>query len=167
MTTIIHETASTAHPHEAAMADLMADTYVHAGRPPVDTLGEGQRQLPRWCPRWCEEDHRQLVVDGASVFEASEHRRYVLEMHSSTLHNPVDGRVERIGTGEVDVFVRQEPHPYLQDCGNGSPLVEVVVCPGGELSRRASAAAVPLTAGEARSLAAALVVAADFADGLR
>jgi hypothetical protein len=46
-------------------------------------------------------------------------------------------------------------------------LVELLTTPGGEGSSIQMMAQLDLTAGEARSLAAALTVAADHADGLR
>lgn len=154
---------------EAALADLMSGIYEHAGRYPEDTMGE-LRALPikRDCPSWCGTDHARLYAEGTPLFQAAAHARCVYEAGLSTVRNPVDGRVERVGAGEVRVNVRQDPYPH-SDGGsiNGAPLVELLTTPGGETSSARLMAQLDLTAGEARSLAVALTIAADHADGLR
>ena len=154
---------------DAAMADLTSGIYEHAGRYPEDTMGE-LRTLPikRDCPAWCGTDHARLYAEGTPLIDAAAHTRYVYELQMSTVRHPVDGRVERVGAGEVHVNVRQDPHPHKDGSSrNGAPLVELLTTPGGEGSSIQMMAQLDLTAGEARSLAVALTVAADHADGVR
>ena len=154
---------------EAAMADLMASTYVHAGRYPEDTLGE-DRALPKGsdCPAFCTTDHALVFSEGSSWLQSAAHRRQVFESPLSTIRHPIDGRVQRVGAGEVAVNLRQDPHPEYDGASrNGAPLVELHARAGGESTGNHRVCGVELTAGEARSLARALAVAADYADGLR
>ena len=165
----IISTTPAAGSREAALSDLMSGIYEHAGRYPEDTMGE-LRSLPtkRDCPDWCSTDHAILFAEGTPLIAAAAHTRYVYESQMSTVRHPVDGRVERVGAGEVHVNVRQDPHPYKDGSSrNGAPLVELLTTPGGEGSSIQMMAQLDLTAGEARSLAVALTVAADHADGLR
>ena len=58
------------------------------------------------------QDHARLYAEGTPLIDAAAHTRYVYELQMSTVRHPVDGRVERVGAGEVHVNVRQDPHPY-------------------------------------------------------
>jgi len=140
-------------------------TMIHE-YPPADELGDARR-LPddKDCPHWCPSQHAEhfLEVVGDTVYEASQHFAGVAEMTLGELRNYIDGRLSRPGGSHVDVALIQYPHPSTNGGFNGPPLVEL------ELStiRREQSASVELTTGEARSLAAALLRAAELGEDLR
>lgn len=122
-------------------------------------LSDDERTLPKTCPSWCTTDHAQDLAQGATMWDACQHRAYLGDVFLAELSN--SGRVWRPGGGWFDVALQQDPHP-TENMGNGTdPLVRVWTQEGSGLTREAT---LRLTTGEARVLAAKLLSAADRAD---
>ncbi len=116
------------------------------------------------CPSWCRRrpgqrfEHGTDPEDVLEEITGPEHSRGVAGFLLDEIRNQVSGAVLRPGQGSVELTVRRADR---SDGGCGLPVVEVTHLsaePGGY-------EAVALTTGEARSLAAALVRAADLVEG--
>jgi hypothetical protein len=116
------------------------------------------------CPSWCHRrpgqrfEHGTDPEDVLEEITGPEHTRGVGGLLLDEIRNQVSGAVLRPGQGSVELTVRRADR---SDGGCGLPVVEVTHLsaggPGGYDT-------VALTTGEARSLAAALVRAADLVE---
>jgi hypothetical protein len=117
---------------------------------------------PVRCPSWCHRrpgqrfEHGSDPEDVLEEITGPEHTRGVGGLLLDEIRNQVSGAVLRPGQGSIDLTVRRADRA---GGGCGLPVVEVThlpADPGGDT--------VALTTGEARSLAAALVRAADLVE---
>ena len=122
----------------------------------TETTNTTARPLPPLCPSWCTTEHHSYVEDGDDPLE---HWGPTRGMDLPTIHNQVDGRVERDGGGGCEMYLGQRS---IGDGGlgyEGGPTVELQTR---DINR--NRAIVKLTSGEARTLARQLESLADVID---
>lgn len=126
------------------------------------TAGEAT-ELPRQCPSWCDGPamHLSGLEEGCDLAESSQHRGPEYYVRVSPLAGN-DQPAAREVSGVTNVYLKAE-HSLL---GGLQPMIEVRLAswePAAPSGRK-SEAMLPLTSGEARSLARQLERLADLVD---
>lgn len=131
----------------------MNDSMKHAaaGNPEdPDGVDTGWFDDPAYCPRWCIGGHRDALEEGIPAEAAATHMSHALGGILYELSGW--GRTMRPNSGSWQIQLTRQPNSDGRGFA-GPPIVHL------------QAIELPLTAGEARSLAAQLVALADKADG--
>jgi hypothetical protein len=141
------------------MSDDMRPTLPE---PPMSD--EPLHSLPK-CPDWCEGAHGN--VDGGTDEQGITHSsRRCFSAFMPDIRNAVGGRMLRAGGHEVAVSLQQKDL-WSARCGLTAVCLESSVLQlNDDNTITRGRVQVPLTSGEARTVAAALVRFADLADGL-
>lgn len=146
---------------------MTAVNDVAAGRQ-FKTSDRGMHPFPEHCPAWCDRQaHLEFAGESEGCYDAAEitaHFRYGGDQTLDEIRNCQSREVRRDGAGSWSLTARQTlQEPWLSHSGYASPpLVELLVQDRG--LGDSYKAAIGLTTGEARVLAAHLVALCDRVD---
>ena len=132
------------------------------------TSDRGMHPFPEHCPAWCDrQTHLDFAGDSEGCYTAAEitaHYRYGGDHSLAEIRNRQTHEVSRDGAGSWELTARQTlQEPWLSHSGYASPpLIELLVQDRGLGKNRQ--AAIGMTTGEARVLAAHLIALCDRVD---
>lgn len=116
----------------------------------------GNEWLPDYCPKWCTGGHAEVLAEGCAWEIAQLHRRSGGGEYLHEVRNPIDGRVMRSGGGGYELYAEQQPR---YDRG-----FETVATINLAVRSEDDGKTLPLTTGEARTLARQILALADELD---